>query len=59
VDDLLVDDHIEFSMMYNFRVGIQCMGTILDSGYDPLRKYILWMQSEHDGWMTMIRVAQH
>jgi hypothetical protein len=30
------------------------MGMILDSGCDPLRNYNLWMQSGHDGQMTMI-----
>jgi hypothetical protein len=35
------------------------MGMILDSGCDPLRHYILWIQSGNDGQMTMIRVVQH
>jgi hypothetical protein len=59
VDALSVDDHIDFSMMSDFRVGIHWMGMILDSGCDPLRHYNLWMQSRHDGRTTMIRVAQH
>jgi hypothetical protein len=52
-------------MMFDFRVGsydftkIHWLGIILDSGCDPLRHYILWMQSGHDGRTTMIRVAQH
>jgi hypothetical protein len=49
VDALSVDDHIDFSMMSDFRVGIHWMGMILDSGCDPLRHYNLWMQSGHDG----------
>jgi hypothetical protein len=45
VDSLSVDDHIDFSMMSDFRVGIHWMGMILDSGCDPLRHYILWMMA--------------
>jgi hypothetical protein len=42
VDALLVGDHIDFSMMYDLRVGIHWVGMILNSGCDPLRNYILW-----------------
>jgi hypothetical protein len=35
------------------------MGMILDSGCNLLRHYSLWTQSEHDGQMIMIGVAQH
>jgi hypothetical protein len=56
VDSLLVYDHIDLSMIYNFRVEIHWMGMILDHGCDPLRNYSLWMKSSHDGWMTMIIV---
>jgi len=59
VDDLLVGVHIGLSMMFDFKVGIHWMCIILDSGCDALTHYNLWMRSGHDGWMTMIRVAQH
>jgi hypothetical protein len=59
VDSLLVDDHIEFSMISYFRFGIHWMGVILDSRCDPLRNYILWTQSGNDDRMNMIRVAHH
>ena len=41
VDALSVGDHIDFSMMFDLRVGIDWMGMILNSGCDPLRNYIL------------------
>jgi len=59
VDALLVDDHIKFSMMCYFSVGIHWMGMILDSGCNTLRHYNLWMHSGHDGRTTIIRVAQN
>jgi hypothetical protein len=59
VDALSVDDHIDFSMMSDFKVGMHLMGMILDGGCDPLRHYNMWMQSGHDGQTTMIIVAQH
>jgi hypothetical protein len=59
MDVLSVDHHIEFSMMCDFRVGIHWMGMIPDNGCDPLRHYILWMQSGNDGQSNMIRVKQH
>jgi hypothetical protein len=43
LDALSVDDHIDFSMISDFRVGIHWMGMILNSGCDPLWHYILWM----------------
>jgi hypothetical protein len=55
----LVGDHIDFSMIYELRVVIHWMGMIPDNGCDPLSHYKLWMRSEHDGQMTIIRVAQH
>ena len=59
MDALLVDDHIKFSMMCYFSVGIHWMGMILDSGCNTLRHYNLWMHSGHDGRKTIIRVAQN
>jgi hypothetical protein len=56
---LSVDDHVDFSTMSNFRVGIHWMGVSLASGCDPLRHYSLWTHSGHDGWKIMIRVAKH
>jgi hypothetical protein len=65
VDALSIDDHIDLSMMFDFRVGsydfieIHWLGIILDSGCDALRHYSLWMQSGHDVRTTMIRGALH
>jgi hypothetical protein len=58
-DTWRLGDHIYFSMISDLRLVIYWMGMILDSECDPLRHYNLWTQSEHDGQMTMIRVAQH
>jgi hypothetical protein len=61
VDALSVCDHIDFSVMSDFRVSlvdfaeIHWLDMILDSGDDCLRHYRLWMQV----WRMQFRQEDH